>query len=476
MSLKNEQFGALLKSIFERQNATLYAFCAKSGISRVMLQQVFAGKRALPEAMLQTILREANFTAGQREDVRSAYYSGVYGKEAYERLRYIHSALRKLTDEENAEELPVPGNHPPVEAKSYAGDELYAIISSMLARELTKNAPWVYTNFSYSDTKLDESIYAILQKNRKPDTQFIHTLTIESENASSHNLRNIFASVKYLKLGFSPIVFQSREILCLPDHYARFYFSTSDAVLFFSPDYRCGVVVQDRVYLDFLSLASRQVVTEAPPLAQFSKDEVAVAQMFGQMSGLVNTGVISYAPCFSAFATAEHLSEALTDDLPTRAVFVSWYERVCHSYWGEGDAPAWFFLDGIRNFAATGRIPDASAKFLKEIPKPLRAKAISIMIDQLRENPESFLMLNETELQFPQDLALNYSENILILYGKIHQDATGFLGEYSIPITDPQTLVDFHNFQDFCRRNNFIHTADYTIKAMEMLLLEQGLQ
>jgi hypothetical protein len=462
-----ERFGAVFKDCIQQTNNSVAWFAREIGMNRGMLYNIWDGKRKLPEERLHQLLRAHVFTPVQEQRLRETYYRAVYGEEAFERLLFIKNALARMTQPEITPVLPKDPYRPQgaIEAISNVA-RMAKALRFMLETELAESSPHIDTNYPFSAVAIDDLVYTILKKNDQA-VQFRHIISFEQDGQSVHNLQNLFASLRYCKLRHSPLY---RYAAAAQNCMYPCFFITNRHALLFHPEGNNGLFISEPEVVATISLNVSQQMAACTPLALFLTNEMELQQIYAQKSLLKQDGGgFSWWPCLVGFMDFKLLDQVAAPDIPARNAVLQIIESFYRTLLNNASAPLFFTPQGFRAFAATGQFHEASERFLLQASPTLRAEILGRVSGLIETRKFNILLLDETEVAYPQNFCLDFYGNGLCARGTISEFSDGFSGEYTIFLDDAAMLQDFENFKDYIQRNRFYYPQEWTLQLLEEL-------
>ena len=470
-----ESFGAVFRKCIEEKGIPTAQFSKEIDLNRGMLYNIWNSKKQLPEERLQALLTRKLFFPEQVERLREAYYSEIYGAEAFERLNFIRKALARLAHETP----PSPmfgrlGGYAPTSAREIVTNEsaLLAVLYFVLRQELDGcESPRMETNYPFSCTEVDNLTYAMLSQYRDKSPEFRHCVMYETSGQSTLNLRNIFSGIRFFQMHHNLYGQLSDYGSYLPPGalYPCF-FIMSRHVLLFHPERGNGLLLSDPEIVQTIALNAAQLHSNYTPIAQFPKDEMELQQLFSQKTLLRhNRGEFSVLPCLGVFTDRGMLGEILNPELPARNAFIDMLHGMYQGLRSDFASPHFHTAQGLEAFARTGKFQEMSRRIACPAPPEIRGELL-LRLRAAIENGARIYLLDEYALPFPDGLSLEYFDGFLFVAGSISGGGDAFTGEF-FKVADRQTTVkDFENFMDYILRNGFTYPREWTLNFLDELI------
>ena len=464
-------FGEVFHDCIEEKGIPFIQFSRDTGLNRGLVHNIWKGNKRLPEHTLQELFRNKVFLPEQEERLREAYYAEVYGTEAFERLRFIQSALRR-----HAQLMPPSpmfghlGSYAPTLSREIVTSEsaLLAVLYFVLRTELdNSDTPWLESNYPFAATEVDDFTYAMLGQYKHKKPQFYHSVTFEASGKTTLNLRNLFSAVRYFQLRHNVYGTISEQGDYLPpDALYPCYFISSRHVLLFHPEKNNGLLLSEPEIVQTIALSAAQQHTLHTAMAQFSTDEMDVQQVFSQQAAAQQAlGEFSALPCLGAFTDRGMLDEILCPDIPARNAFIDMLYSLYQRLRGDSPAPHFHTMRGFEEFVRTGKFQEMSSRIATPAPPKMRGELLRRICSAIQAGAQ-ILLLDDRALPFPNGLGLEYFNNCLLVAGSISEGENAYMGEF-FHVADRQTTTqDFNNFMGYILRNQFHLSMEQTLNYL----------
>jgi hypothetical protein len=468
-----KRFGEILRKCIEENGMSISAFSRKTSLNRGMLYAIFKGKK-MPEARLNAMFQANVLTPAQQETLRELWYRDSYGK-TFERFLFIKDALAKMDREETAQLPVLPEAYAPQgQVVAINGTaRLLEVVRFIIETELTRPEPRIITNFPFATT-LDDLVYTLLARAGK-EVYFQHFISMEESGESIHNLQNLFAAIRYLKLRYNPLQCQPVSLASKMSAMYPCFFATSRYAVLFHPKSGSGIFLAEPKVVETIARTARQTVPACVSLASFPTNELDLQRMYTQRALLTQEGGgFSWSPCLLFLMDGDLLDKLLMPNHSARSDLLPIIESFYRRLFSNPDAPLFFALEGVEKFAQTGRLHEASQNSAQIAPPAIRAELLRRMHESIKNKKHNILLLNERKLPYPQNFCLDFYESGFCMRGAISDGGDAFSGEYTVFSDNNVMMQDFKNFTDYILSNKFHYQQEWSLQFLDSLAAKCG--
>ncbi|MEG2081399.1 MAG: helix-turn-helix transcriptional regulator, partial [Oscillospiraceae bacterium] len=425
-----QSFGSILKDSIDSMNLSINQFSKLSGINRGQIYNVFSGKKNISEDKFRTMLYTFNFTKSQKEALEKAFYRNLYGDESFDRIQFIIDNINKLSDKENQV---TPVKHLPLldkekfEKLTFGKENIGLLIANIIRLEAENDAPSINTNIPFSFEFLDDTIYNSLCES-KSKIDFKHIISFDKVGNSTHNLNNLFKSIKYLKIKYNVWYYYSEvEKLISPDNIFPYYFLSSNYLICIDADCNIALLITDEAAIKANYTLLTKATKKIKPLAYFPTNALDFKDKFATLALDLEWAHLSHFPCCMVRPlSSETLHEIGQKDLDNREwlinTVVNHYQAM--SKMTDVTQRAYFAQTaGLKQFAKDGRFYEIPETFITPFPSHLIRDTLQGFIEDVDEKKMSIHLLKDEKIRIPKYLfSITLKTNDFLIAGYCSED------------------------------------------------------
>ncbi|GEM_PF-3280220 len=465
-----KNFGAVFQQCLDNQNISINQLARNLEFNRGWLYNVFAGRKTMSEEKFLRLLNTVEFTPKNAELLREAYYSAVYGIQAYKRILTIKRLLAEEADNKppcgpiTEKELTPPDSFALVDEESLSG-----VLRYILKKEFTgSDVPVVYTNYPYGLKHIDEMVYCASSGCGK-ETNFNRILTFERNPKGSYNLDNVLKSLKYLKLRHH-VWYHYADSVPEPrlDTVFPYFFITSSSVLLFDSLCKTNLFLGDETMAKDFRRKAEGFIENCEALAVYPESILELKDLMEPNLLKGEYMIIQRSPCWAAYINREVLENIIAKDLPFRDAYIQIAERYYSDLFSKRFTHI-VSLSGAAEFTASGRLYEAPEAIVPILTPAMKAYMLESLLKEVETEPAQIRFIDENTARIP-NVEISYCETVVNIIGVVSQGPEGYMGEYFLSLKDRHIAADFRNFRDYITRNGFFCEPQYVINTLKDLL------
>lgn len=460
----NEYFLEILKRNGYSKNHLSKTF----GINRGALHKYFNGTLILPKELFRKILDEMVISQNERVLLYDLYYTELYGVETLNRIKSLEQLIlgtdtSALPDKAFAE-APYTVDFTEFEKfnKFYLQREK-DILSAVRFLFKSNDGGKIYTNYPYSLTELDNTVYNCCLK--YPQFKFVHLLYFNKISDYFKNLQNIFCSVRYIQNKINPVCKYIYGDIIETSPYP-FFFALNNCCLFFSADCTQGFLYNDQEMFAHIKNVFESQRNNDTPLAEIPKDIIETKNIVAcNINGTVELSLCHY-PCLAPIADADFINSLLKKDISgihrLAEIAIEHYSTIFNS-----ETEKYIFNEsGLREFAETGKVFEVPSVFINPAEVSYRIQ----YFEKLKElnGIDRLKILTNSSFKLPKSVNMSVFDSYIQIYGSCKNipEEYKYSANWIIKTQDKQIVEDVKLFVDYLESTkNF-----YSQKGAEGLL------
>lgn len=450
-------FGEYLNECVENRGIPVAKITRISGINRGKLYNVFYDKRRLTEEELFALIENAGFSPTESDKLCDLYFSEVYGKNEFERIKYLENALRHEHLEGSSSTFSV--NHDTIGNSIENTKQLIDTVSFMFFNEKK-----IISNFPFSAKSLDDIVF-YLTKNGK--SELVHIMEIPENEVGSKNIEAFFAALKYMYAGSFPVYRYIHSSGNSTNLYPYYFVGEKSAVLF---NKNSGIILKDKSSVDGVRKAAEEKVSECTALGSVPDDIFQIAAACGQQfSEKKSFYSFSYYPCIAKYTDYDILFSMVRDDIPNRKVLTDFAFNHYKVLYSNINVCCFVTVNGLEEFSRTGHVQEAPYTFITDMSVENRIKVLYGMLDGI-ENGELYIV-DDAKLHIVPGFMIESSPNKVITTG-YDKENENFFGVEAFHSTIPNATFanTLENLADFLIRSKKVFAKEYSQKLIHSLI------
>lgn len=459
------EFGELLKKTLKENKVTVTSVSSLLNMSRMAVYSVFNGEKKLPEAAFNFILEKIEFSPVQAAELSRHYYIDNIGKEQKAQLQTLKTEFESAGRAPFSPVMFLKDIAPSQDGVFLLGAlDYYSAVKAFLENESANGENEIYTNYSFLDTRADSIVYNYIIENNPP-FKLRHTVRMDSEIPVEERLRNIFASIKFAKLGH-PVFIANREknTVAFSTH-----FIGKKTVIQYDAENECGFLSGEPAVISAFRLVASKNRQNENPLTAYSENAFELRNILQPLQ--IDTCALmefKFPACF--FTTPDILEDTLKKNIPNRDVVFS-------AFWNHMNRfqelfPCGMFSQyGIQSFASTGIAYDASSAFLEPISLRHRKTLLERYRKSIDESGYSLKILNGNTLNIVENCELEIFENgFALLFCNNSAPGGDFVGGCYILLDDSELTELFKSFYNYTLLSESVISQEYAKHLVDDLI------
>lgn len=459
------EFGELLKKTLKENNVRVTHLSSLIGMNRMAIYAVFNGEKKLSEDAFELILEKVDFSPAQKSELNRLFYIDNISEQRKLQLQTLKAELEAAGRAPFSPVLMLRNIVPSPNGVFLLGAlDYYSAVKAFLESETTGEEGEIYTNYSFLDTQTDSIVYGFIIENN-PSFSLRHTVRMDIDVPVEERLRNIFASIKFGKLGH-PVFIANKEknTVAFSTH-----FIGKRTVIQYDPQNECGFLSGEPAVINaFRHVASKNALNEKP-LTSYSDNAFELRNVLQPLQ--INTSAImefKFPACF--FTTPDILEDTLKKEIPNRDVVFSAFWNHMSRFQGMSPSGV-FFQQGIQSFASTGIAYDASSLFLEPINLKHRKTLLERYRKSISESGYSLKIINSNNLRIVENCELEVFENsFALLFCNDSKPGGDFIGGCYILLEDKELTELFGNFYSYTLLSESVISQEYAEHLVDDLI------
>lgn len=456
------KFGTVLRECLNSSNSSVRNFSEVTGINRGWVYNIFNGKKSLPQDRFLRILSTYPFTINQKNSLIVSYYSDLYGAENFQKIQYIISSLNDLSVDACENVLPLPSKKYTMQSESLSDTASIIDAATYLLNGITDlENPFIYTNFSYGQEKINDIFYFFLSQNK--EIKYYHLVNFDTAGIDIHNLRNIFISIKYASLGYSTYYHYNNFSTPLQiDNIFPFFITTNKGVLLYDTDAKKGFILTEPSILKSFIAKNESLFLKASPLVTFHRDALTLNSQLKKShffdGSLTN---ISYYPPIPYFFDKNTIWERLYNSGEKRHltdIFQIFFELLSKNL----DMTFLLHIDGLKDFCHQRSTP-----FLPDTLSESTLKSILNTITKQYTEEKNIYFVDDKIVSFPKNISITANNSSVLFMGASNNKE--YIGNYHIYLDNPIIANDFKMFKDYVIKNQYCYNDTYMMHVLNNL-------
>lgn len=450
-------FGEYLNECVENRGIPVAKITRISGINRGKLYNVFYDKRRLTEEELFALIENAGFSPTESDRLCDLYFSEVYGKDEFERIKHLENALKRDHREGSCAAFSV--NHDTIGNSIDNGKQLIDAVSFMFFNEKK-----IISNFPFSAKSLDDIVF-YLTKNGT--SELVHIMEIPEDEVGSKNIEAFFAALKYMYAGSFPVYRYIHSSGNSTSLFPYYFVGEKYAVLF---NGNSGIILKDKSSVDGVREAAEEKALECTALGSVHGDVFQTAAAYDlQFFEKKSFYSFSYYPCIAKYTDYDILFSLGRDDIPNRKELTDFAFNHYKALYSTLHVRCFVTVNGLEDFSRTGHVQEIPYTFITDMSVENRIKVLSGMLDGI-ENGELYIV-DGTKFHIVPGFLIESSHNKVIAAGYDKDKENLFADEAFISTIPNATFANtLENLADFLVRSKKVFAKEYSQKFIHSLI------
>lgn len=465
-------FGKILKQCLEDSNASIRKFSEITEINRGWIYNIFNGKKSLSEEKFQNALEQYPFTDFQKKQLREAYYKEMYGPIRFHKIKFILESLKSFSEIDDSTHIfPEYQNTYTTQTSfiSTSKNTLDAIVY-LLSNIQRTGRTYIYTNFLYEHTEIDNLVYSYILSNQNID--LFHFISMDHEDNSTHNLNNIMSSLKYISYKFIPFYYYEQSSLINKlDTLFPYFFITKSGCLLYDETLENSILLQETDIIDGILKKVKAIFHTASPLATIF-DDILDLNHFLLSNKFYDNKVISIGSeaCVSYYLDTEIIENVVSDG--PKKDYISYVIGTSDVIAENGLED--FFLQSLHGFdhifrdAVTWYYPK---ELIKDFSIDIRIKLLKKIIHNFNTK-HNIKIYDVNHFSFPEKFTIEVNQSKTFIGMFLKNDKSSYIGHGSIVLDDAKISHNFKDSVDYILRNKFVLSDKYVDYYFNTLLFE----
>ena len=438
------EFGELLRKTLQDNKIKITNFSSLIGMNRMAVYAVFNGKKRLSEDVFELILEKFDFSPAQVAQLNRLYYIDKTSKGRTELLKTLKIEFESAGRPPFSNVMMFKDITVSSQGVFLLGAvDYYSAIKAFLENERDSEDYEIFTNYPFLDTQADSIVYDFVL-NKKPSFRLRHTVLMGKDVPIEERLRNVFASVKFGKLGHPVFSKNSKKGT---DAFSV-HFIGKNTVLQYDPQNECGFLSVEPAVISAYKLVASKNSEDESPLTEYSESAFELRNVL-QPYQVDIFAVIGFKFPAYFFTTPDILEDTLKKDIPNRSVVFSAFWN--HISRNQTSVPEIMFLQqGLHEFALNGIAYDASLLHLDPISLKHRKTLLERYKKNIIESDYSLKILNSNSFRLRENCELEiFGDSFALMFCNDSVSGGDFIGGCYILLEDKELsdlFKDFYNY------------------------------
>ncbi len=333
--------------------------------------------------------------------------------------------------------------------------------------------PMLYTNFTYDNKILQESIVSILSSvSNKVNFKVCTQITKKEPKGNIGNFLRILDCASFF-IGSGDMLYEytSERSDVLPFGFSD-YILLSNEVIFTNEKLDRALVITDRetVY-DFIEMCQKRMEGMNSLVRRFS----SVFDLFGYIKKSSNplsyACYFQHAPCIVPFIEYDQMKQIARTDVPeVNAILPSLYEY--YSTYKDRLKKGAFSKKGLYGFVNTGILQDFPEEYIKPVPVELRKQLLTKMLEMMKSGIFDLRVINENFVDFKIDAMIDYMKDCQLMFTTTPTNAVKFSGQVGVVTNEATLLEEASRFFDMLFKSRYLYTQAQSEKILEQCINE----
>ncbi len=413
---KSTKFSRLICEYIEASGYTVYKLSQLAGLDRTAVQHIMAGKFVPKKDFFDKLCSVLFITPMQKRELTELYLEEKYGRKAYNERKCMKRIIENLPQYYiNAAYSVVSNIDDTLETGVVSGTiNVNRAIIAVITRELRCNKPRISTTIPFSNTMLFDVIIQMLGS-YNAEVVFEHYLRIfrSIDNTADENLdtlENVLKMSMNAGIAYNPYSYYAYRV-AVDDELSVFPYCllTSEFAVLITADFQSAVISDDKAMYDIVKKNIDTVKNSSQPMVKLVEhkdmfDIFASSTRFYEKS-------IEYQPCITKFLTWDIISKRLRN-IPERDYILDVIKEFFFSpeaieAISTQEAVCVFSQKGLEHFTDTGSMINLPGQLLE----PLSVSERLYMLECIKNDRNSFRMIDSDKLQIPDFIQMIYMNN-----------------------------------------------------------------
>ena len=464
-SPKTPNTANLLKEIMDNHGMSINMLEKESDINKGVLSKILNCDVNMSTVNFQKLLSSLPFTGEEKKEFYISYYSEMYGQNVISSIEKIISQYNAVNDNQTSFTITKGLDAVPDGGFLNGKQNIYGAIY-----DITQNAEWVYTNFSfdYDGGVLDDYFYSLVSDESK-ELSLVHFIEFYKIDCTDENIKTYIRTLRYMNKKSFPVSLPSDKKVAglspLP-----FFVYSDNGLVFFGDD--MGFLVSDKNALDAFSFYAKQLEKDAKPCGVHLNNLFELKNVTSASSTTKLTQYYSLQtyPCIVFFLSLDDIMAVANPegklDLPLTyeqqvQLFYAYYEnygRLIGKF-----SKSICSVEGLDDFALTGRFIEAPRAFSKPFSPEMRIHLLDRVAEMI-EKDRAFVV-DSKKLKIPQDISLCFDNAGVSFFGDADKDYVGsaFYGF----VDTPQFITAFSLLPEYLVNCGYVYEKENALRYIE---------
>lgn len=417
------------------------------------------------------MLQSFPFSKQQQTVLEETYWNFYYGTNTFQRIKYIISQFEKCNHLNTADwSFPECNTTYNNESNFLCGSQsILNAITYLLSRNSTISSS-VYTNFPYTQNKIDKLFYSFVLKNQTLCLK--HMICFNNSTNNTYTLGNIFHSIKYATRGINTLIL-SENNFSLPSVGIFPYFVVSETgTLLYDENIENGLLLLDSSINQKMMNYCNNLTEKCRPLAIFPKNAFELKSWLSSNTPINIGSCIGAEPCLTTLLTKDILYSIVNSALPDKDFIIESFSSWLKTSASPSDKILNFnSKKGFEYFMKTGKISHFPAEYSNALSPNQREQVLKKCMDNINNHEIIYYLIDDEHISLPDNINIElHSSDTIIIYGNF-QENSSYLGEFIIPIKNHRIYNDFINLEDYFLKNRLYLDSQHQMLFFQDLLL-----
>ena len=464
-SPKTPNTAKLLKEIMDNHGMSINMLEKESDINKGVLSKILNCDVNMSTVNFQKLLSSLPFTGEEKKEFYISYYSEMYGQNVISSIEKIISQYNSVNDNQTSFTITKGLDTVPDGGFLNGKQNIYGAIY-----DITQNAEWVYTNFSfdYDGGVLDDYFYSLVSDESK-ELSLVHFIEFYKIDCTDENIKTYIRTLRYMNKKSFPVSLPSDKKVAglspLP-----FFVYSDNGLVFFGDD--MGFLVSDKNALDAFSFYAKQLEKDAKPCGVHLNNLFELKNVTSASSTTKLTQYYSLQtyPCIVFFLSLDDIMAVANPegklDLPLTyeqqvQLFYAYYEnygRLIGKF-----SKSICSVEGLDDFALTGRFIEAPRAFSKPFSPEMRIHLLDRVAEMI-EKDRAFVV-DSKKLKIPQEISLCFDNAGVSFFGDADKDYVG--GAFYGFVDTPQFITAFSLLPEYLVNCGYVYEKENALRYIE---------
>lgn len=460
---KTPNTAKLLDEIMNRHELSMSLLDKMSGVSKGVLHKIINGEVNMSHANFKKLLSALPFTAEERKEFYSSFYSEMYGKNVISTVEKVLAEYNKIDENRTNFKIAEGLKEEPEGGFLDGKRNIYSAIY-----DITQSTQSIYTNFpfDYDGGVLDDMFYSLAAENK--DLHLVHFIEFYNEDGAGDNISTYMRTLRYMNLEKIPVSLSVKNKVNNFSPLPYFVYGNS-GIVFFGND--IGILVRDKKALDAFDGYVKQLEKDARPCGVHINNlfELKNVTSASAVTKITQYYSIQAYPCIVFYLSLDDIMAVAKPegklDLPFSyeqqvLLFYSYYEN--YGKLINKLNLSFCSVEGLDEFALTGRFTEAPKNFSKPFSPEMRIQLLDKVAESIK-NDRAFV-LDSKKIKIPDKISIGFDDSGVSVFG----DDGDFLGSTFFSFVDtPQFISAFSLLPEYLINCGYVYEKENALRYIE---------